>query len=287
MTAGQRLLTILGISFGITLLFGFSYLAQNIQYEEAMEDSAAKEPIVYFMPTQGLIHTVPGEEVPVMLFGATDQDSLIFGDQNQMTTARIDNDNLIVEESIIEPGIVYKDMMPFSICLEVSADKPGIQTITQIILLDEYCKELYYDIGQIVIDTKDPNGGDAINVRNHAGGSDLLSPYSFTIKNQSQKECVITAIDFASLAPFLNGVEILVDGEKVENGKDISLGPGEQLDLRAKFKAYTNYKVFLVSPSITYHLQGEKAQYTYTFPSGIVGIPNIETFEKIHEKYFK
>lgn len=287
MTAGQRFFTILGISFGIPLLFGFNHLIQNIQYEEAIEDSAAKEPVIYFLPSQGLIHTVPGEEVPVMLFGATYQGGPIFGDQNQMTIARIDNSNLIVEESSIEPGIVHKNMTPFSICLEVVADEPGVQIITQVILLDENGKELYFDIGQIVIDTSDPNEGDAINVRNHAGGSDLFSPYSFTIINQSPKECVITAIDFASLSPFLNGVELLVDGEEVEYGKDILLGTGQQLGLSAKFKAYTGKKVFLVSPSILYHLQGENTQYIYDLPSGIVGIPDAEAYKNIYEKYFQ
>jgi len=287
MTAGQRFFTILGIKLGITFLFGLSHLVHNIQLHEAMDDSAAKEPIVYFLPSQGLIHSIPGETVPVMLFGAAEKASPIFGEQNQTITTRIDNENLIVDESIIDAGIVYKDMIPFSICLEVLAEEPGVQTITQVILMDENGKEMYFDIGQIVIDTGNPNEGDAIDIRNHAVGGDLFSPYSFTIKNQSPKECVITAIDFASMKPFLNGVEILVDGKKVENGQDITLRTGQQLDLRAKFKSYTNYKVFLVSPSIMYHMLGENTQYCYSLPSGIVGIPDAEVFEDIHKKYFE
>ena len=137
MTAGQRFFTIMGITLGITFLFGLSHLVHKIQLQEAMDDSATKEPIVYFLPSQGLIHSIPGETVPVMLFGAAEKASPIFGEQNQTITARIDNENLIVDESIIDAGIVYKDITPFSICLEVLAEEPGIQTITQVILMNE------------------------------------------------------------------------------------------------------------------------------------------------------
>ncbi len=287
MTAGQRFFTCLGITLLISILLMINNLIENIQLEKAFEGDDATEPIIYFLPTQGLIHTAPGQEVAVMIFGAADNDSPIFGEQNQTAAVRIDNENLNVVESTIDSGKEYKGMSLFSICLEVSANEPGNQIIWQVILLNEKGEEMYFDIGHIVIDTSEPNEGEAIDLRRHTGGSDLQSPYNFVIKNKSTKACIINDIDFDILSPYLSGVEILVDGKKVENGKEILLRTEQHLELSAKFKGYTNNKVFLISPTVIYHLEGEQTQHAYSLPPGIVGIPDSDSIEKIYEKYFQ
>jgi hypothetical protein len=243
---------------------------------------------IYFLPTQGLIHATPDEEISIQLFCYGDKENPLLAEGVKTTPIQTDNDNLVITESTIEPGITTKGMTIFTILLTAEVGSPGMQTFTKIFLMDESGKTKAFDIGEIEIETQEPNEGNAIEIRRHLGSAGLDGAYSFTINNGSNKPCIISDIDFGSLRPFIKEKIVAVNEMVVDATTVITLQPGDQLSISAKFNTDAGKDIYLISPKIRYHLQDEKTQYSYPLPYGLLGLPvSDDKTQEIYEKYFQ
>lgn len=243
---------------------------------------------IYFLPTQGLIHATPDEEISIQLFCYGDKaNPLLTGGMNT-SLIQTDNENLVITESTIEPGITNKGVTIFTIFLTAEAGPPGNQTFTKISLMDESGDTKTFDIGEIEIETQDSNEGSAIDIRSHLGSAGLDALYAFSIRNGSTKPCIISDIDFGSLSPFINEKIVTVNEMVVDATTVITLQPGEQLSIGAKFNTDAGKDIYLISPKIRYQLQDEQMQYTYPLPYGLLGLPvSDDKTQEIYDKYFQ
>lgn len=243
---------------------------------------------IYFLPTQGLIHATSSEEILIQLFCYGDKDNPLLAEGLKTTPIQTDNENLVITESSIEPGITTKGVTLFTVFLTAEAGPKGHQTFSKIFLMDESGDTKAFNIGEIEIEIQEPIEGNAIDVREHLGVADLDASYWFTIKNGSAKPCIISDIDFGSLTPFINERIVTVNEMVVDATHVITMQPGDQLSISAAFTTNVGKDIYLISPKILYHLQDEQTQHTYPLPYGLLGLPvSGDKAQAIYEKYFQ
>jgi hypothetical protein len=241
---------------------------------------------IYFLPTQGQIFAIQGEEASIQLICFGDKENPFLAEGTNITPLQTDNKNINIVESTIEAGNTYKGLTVFTIFLDAEAVQPGNQSFSRIILKDLNGNEKTFEIGKINIDGQEPKEGSAIDIREHLGVASRGAQYSFSFKNGASKPCTITGIDFGGLTPYVQSVKVTVNDKQIDIQKDMTIQPGDVAYVEAKLKKTSEVDIYLISANLLYQIQGDSKEYCYTLPYGTIGLPDSEeSFQTLAEKY--
>lgn len=227
-------------------------------------------PTVFFLPVQGDVNVDADGECSLGLYFLADNPPFFAMDGQMM--CRTDNPSFSVSAIQVAKGDTFQGLTLYSLHLDAELESPDPGEIQSLTIQDSKGNTGTYDIGRISIHANKTAGQGQLQIVEHTGNASLGSPYLFTMENASESACLVEEVDFGSLGPYIQTIQIRHGGDKKAGGFPLMLGPGESFTVEADLRTDGGREIYLVSPRVSYRA-GNGDAMEYRVPWGTLGIP--------------
>jgi hypothetical protein len=239
---------------------------------------------VYFLPVQGELRVIPGEDASLSLY-LLSRGTPFFEKKDGWTCSLGDGAQALAWEAVRGDG--YGDLRLYALQLELDTSEMQAQTIASVTFRSKDGQASTFSLGEIQIGPTKKTGEGRLLIVEHTGNGTLGAPHIFTLENPGPGTVTVTGADYGSLAPYLSELTVSVDGKPVDGGFPCTLEPGSRVTARAVFRNSVGRSIFVVSPSVSYTYGNGGQAGCYEVPAGTLGIPlGQELLEQIRRDVF-